>query len=483
MYRNKWKKAGLFLMAAVLTGCGTADSTAQKEEPEVVTVWNYYNGPQKKAFDDLVQEFNETVGKEKQIVVEAVSMGALDGLIEAISDSAEGKVGSAKLPQLSSAYPDTAFELDQKGLLADIRPYLTEEELDTYVKAYLDEGQFSDDGSIKILPIAKSTEVFTLNMTAWEPFAEGTGADLSELSTWEGVAQTAERYYQWTDEKTPEPEDGKAFFGRDAMSNYMLAGSSQLGHDILQVKNGKLTLDFDEDAMRRLWECYYLPYVKGYYIAEGRFRSDDLKMGNLISYVGSTSGALYTPDKILYEDGSCEDITCAILPVPNFADTEPVAVQQGGGMVLFQGEKQTEQAAVEFLKWFTDVEANSRFCIESGYLPVRKEANSMEFLDRTIEEAGMEIPEVLRLNLVTGMEEVSQYTLYTTKPFASGNDARSILADTITEYAGTDRETVKQKLKEGLSLSEAVEALEPESRFLQWYQETDEKLRGLSTQK
>lgn len=483
MYRKKQRILSLFLMAGLLTGCGTSDDTAKKEKPEVITVWNYYNGPQKNAFDSLVQEFNETLGKEKQIIVESVSMGSLDALIQAISDSAEEKVGSSKLPQLSFSYPDTAFVLDNKGLLADIRQYLTEEELDTYVDAYLEEGEISDDGSVKILPIAKSTEVFTLNMTAWEPFAEETGVELSALSTWEGVAQTAEKYYQWTDAKTAEPEDGKAFFGRDAMANYMLVGSSQLGHDILQVKDGNLTLDFHEEAMRKLWECYYLPYVKGYYVDEGRFRSDDLKMGSLIAYVGSTSGALYTPEKVIYEDGSSEDITCSILPVPNFAGTTPAAVQQGGGMVLFRGQKQTEQAAVEFLKWFTNVEANGKFCIESGYLPVCKEANSMEFLDKTVEENDMEIPEVLRMNLLTGMEEVNQYKLYTTKPFAFGNDARGILEDTIVEYARADREVVEQMLKDGSNLSEAVETLNPESRFSQWYEETYEKLKGLSVQK
>lgn len=479
-YRSR-KIIAIFLIAGILTGCGAPASDVQKsEKPEIVTVWNYYNGPQKEAFDSLVQQFNETVGKEKNIIVEAVSKGSLASLIEDVSESAEEKVGSEKLPQLCSAYADTALELDQKGLLADIKPYLTKKELETYVEAYLKEGQFSDDGSIKILPTAKSTEVFTLNATAWEPFAKETGAELSELSTWEGVAQTAEKYYKWTDQKTPEPEDGKAFFGRDAVANYMLAGSSQLGHDILNVKNGKLELDFDEQTMKKLWDAYYIPYIKGYYTEEGKFRSDDLKMGSLIAYVGATSGALYTPEKVVYEDGSSEDITCGILPVPNFEGTKPVAVQQGGGMVLFQGEKKTEQAAVEFLKWFTDKEANLKFCIESGYLPVRKDANNRELLEQVIEESGAKIPEVLRQNLFIGMEEVNNYTLYTTEPFPSGNDARTVLGSTITEYAKTDREAVKKMIQDGSGINEAVEALKPDERFSQWYQETYKKLKGFS---
>lgn len=480
MYKKNLGIAGIVFAFVMLSGCTASAEEEKSEGPEVITVWSYYNGPQKEAFDRLVEEFNETEGKDKEIVIKAVSKGTLEGLNQAVSDSAEEKIASEKLPQLAFAYADTALELDQKGLLADIRQYLSDEEVDSYVNAYMEEGQFSDDGAIKILPTAKATEVLTVNLTAWEPFAAETGADLAQLSTWEGVVQISEQYYQWTDEKTPEPEDGKAFFGRDAMANYMLSGSAQLGHDILQVEDGKMKLDFNKEAMHKLWDAYYLPYIKGYYIGEGKFRSGDLKVGNLVAYVGSTSGALYTPDKVIYEDGSTEDIVCDVLPVPNFEGTEPMAVQQGGGMMLFKSEEKTEKAAVEFMKWFTNAEENMEFCLETGYLPVRKAANSVEVLDKAIEETQKEIPEILRLNLLTAMEEVNKYQLYTTKPFSGGSGVRGILGSAITEYAAADREAVKKMLKEGLSVSEAVEELKTEARFEQWYQETNEKLKGFS---
>ena len=39
------------------------------------------------------------------------------------------------MPSLCAAYTDMAFKLNQKGLLADMKPYLTEEELAAYVDA------------------------------------------------------------------------------------------------------------------------------------------------------------------------------------------------------------------------------------------------------------------------------------------------------------------------------------------------------------
>ena len=43
------------------------------DKPLSITIWHYYNGAQQVAFDELVNEFNETVGKEKGIFVKGYS--------------------------------------------------------------------------------------------------------------------------------------------------------------------------------------------------------------------------------------------------------------------------------------------------------------------------------------------------------------------------------------------------------------------------
>lgn len=49
--------------------------------------------------------------------------------------------------------------------MVDLKEYLTQEEQDKYIKSYIEEGEFSGDGSLKIFPTAKSTEIFMLNKT------------------------------------------------------------------------------------------------------------------------------------------------------------------------------------------------------------------------------------------------------------------------------------------------------------------------------
>lgn len=83
-----------------------------------------------------------------------------------------------------------------------------------------------------------------------------------------------------------------------------------------------MTLQLDREIMRKLWDCYYVPTVKGYFGSFGRFRSDDAKTGDIIALVGSTAGATYFPDQVNMEDGASYTIECTMLPVPTFAGGE-----------------------------------------------------------------------------------------------------------------------------------------------------------------
>lgn len=220
-----------------LVGCGGAQSTAQgNTEPVNLSVWTYYNGDQLESFNKLVDTFNNTVGKEKNITVESYSQGSVNDLETQVMAAAQGKVGASAMPNIFMAYADTAYAMDQMGELADLAPYFTDEERAAYVDSYLTEGDFDDSGSIKIFPVAKSTELLFLNDTDWKLFAAATGARYSDLETVEGLVKTAEAYYNWTDAQTDTPNDGKALFGRDAIANYMLIGAKELSdtesHDI-----------------------------------------------------------------------------------------------------------------------------------------------------------------------------------------------------------------------------------------------------------
>ena len=59
--------------------------------------------------------------------------------------------------------------------------------------------------------------------------------------------------------------------------------------------------------MRTLWDNYYVPFIKGYFSASGRFHSDDVKTGNIIAYVGSSSSATFFPTQVIADDMDSHD--------------------------------------------------------------------------------------------------------------------------------------------------------------------------------
>lgn len=450
-----------------LVGCGGAQSTAQgNTEPVNLSVWTYYNGDQLGSFNKLVDTFNNTVGKEKNITVESYSQGSVNDLEAQVMAAAQGKVGASAMPNIFMAYADTAYAMDQMDELADLAPYFTDEERAAYVDSYLTEGDFDDSGSIKIFPVAKSTELLFLNDTDWKLFAAATGAQYSDLETVEGLVKTAEAYYNWTDAQTDTLNDGKALFGRDAMANYMLIGAKELGETIFDVKDGKMTMGMSEDVARKLWDNYYVPYIKGWAAASGHFRSDDIKIGSILAYIGSNSSATYFPTQVMLSDTESHDIELKVLPTPHFEGCEKVSVQQGAGMAVAKTTDAEVEASVVFLKWFTQPENNIAFAVGSGYLPVTHAANDMD----AIHSSGLTLTGNMENVLMEAVDAVNTNELYTTKAFEGGTDARSKLNYSMSDLATADRATVEERLAAGESAEEAEAEFLTDEYFEAWYQ-------------
>ena len=468
------RKVVLCLLGTVLTASLFSGCAGKKSDPVTITVWTYYNGDQLDTFNDLTEKFNDTVGKKKGITVESKSLGTAEELETNVLAAADGEVGASEVPNIFSAYADTAYNMDQKDMLVDLSDYLTDKEKDEYVEEYLKEGDFSDDGSIKIFPVAKSTELLFLNDTDWKKFASETGADYEDLKTIEGLVDTAEKYYNWTDAQTLEADDGKAMFGRDAMANYILLGAKELGCDIFEVKDGKMTLNFDKDVVRKLWDNYYVPYVKGYFASSGRFRSDDVKTGNVIGYVGSTSSATFFPSQVSDDSGESHDISLKVLPCPKFKDGDDYAVQQGAGMVVTKGSEDEIRASVEFLKWFTESENNIEFSVGSGYLPVTKEANNID----KIKEVNSNVSSSMEEILSESVNEINNNNLYYMHSFAESNDARTALQQAFGDTAQQDRDTVLERISEGQTAEEAEADFLSDEYFEKWYQDVLSELQA-----
>ncbi|MDR0957813.1 MAG: extracellular solute-binding protein [Clostridiales bacterium] len=465
------------LIATLLVGCGQKFKLDPKN-PITITVWHYYGGAVLNAFDRMLEEFNSTVGKKKGIIIEGNSFGHVDELEKAVTSSANKEVGSKDMPNIFSAYADIAYGIEQRGLLANLDNYLSEDVLNMYEDSFIEEGRIGNNGELKIFPIAKSTEALMLNDTDWLPFAQAENISYDDISTMEGMAETAKLYYEWTDKQTPdEPNDGKALFGRDAPASLFIISSRQFGTEIFTASGGKGTVNLDETIMRKIWDCYYVPFISGYYAANGRFRSDDTKVGDILSYVGSTSSSAFFPKEVTV-DGVQHPIQAKVLPAPAFNGGEKVFVQQGAGMVVTSATPEEEYASVEFLKWFTAPENNIVFSGLSGYLPVQKKALDYDLIMKTLSENDITVDSVTDATIETVLAEIKNGAMYTSKAFAGATEARSILDNSLPNKAVADRQTVIELLSQGKTLDEAVAEFNTDENFNTWLDDMSQQLQA-----
>lgn len=465
------------MAASLFTACKSSKTEEAKtvkldpDNPVTLKIWHYYNGNQQVTFDKLLEKFNATVGKEKGIYVEGYGHGSVADLEKAITSSVNEEVGAEDMPDIFSTYADTAYAIQKKGKLADLSEYFTKKEISKYVDSYIKEGYLNNDKKLYLLPVAKSSEVMMLNKTDWESFAKATHTSIKELKTIEGITAVAKKYYDWTDAKTPNvPNDGKAFYGRDSMANYFVIGMKQMGKEIFEVKDGKVTVNTDKKLLKRLWENYYVPYVSGYFAAYGKFRSDDVKTGNILAYTGSTSSAFYFPQRV-EGDTSSHAIDYQVLEAPVMKGGKNYKVQQGAGMAVTKSDDQHEYAATVFLKWFSKKEQNLEFVCQSSYLPVLKEANSMKSVDKVVKEKKIKMDSKTYDCLKSILDNFDHTNFYTTRTFKNGYNMRKVLDYNLSDRAAADKETIDKEIKAGASRDSVLKKYTSDKSFENWYKE------------
>lgn len=463
------------MAASLFTACKsskTEEAKTVKLDPDnlvTLKIWHYYNGTQQATFDQLLEKFNSTAGKEKGIYVEGYGHGSVGDLEKAITSSVNEEVGAEDMPDIFSTYADTAYAIQKEGKLADLSEYFTKKELSKYIDSYIKEGYLNNDKKLYLLPVAKSSEVMLLNKTDWEPFAKATGTSVDELKTMEGITKVAKKYYDWTDAKTPNtPNDGKAFYGRDSMANYFVIGMKQMGKEIFEVKDGKVTVNTDKKLLKRLWENYYVPYVSGYFAAYGKFRSDDVKTGNILAYTGSTSSAFYFPQRV-EGDASSHAIDYQVLEAPVMKGGKNYKVQQGAGMAVTKSDEKHEYAATVFLKWFSKKEQNLEFVCQSSYLPVLKEANSMKSVDKVVKEKKIKMDSKTYDCLKSILDNFDKIDFYTSKTFENGYSMRKVLDYNLSDRAAADKAAIDKEIKAGASRDSVLKKYTSDKSFENWY--------------
>jgi len=325
------------------------------------------------------------------------------------------------------------------GRLVDLGKYLSSADLSKFQPDFLAEGRFSTGGpaGLYILPIAKSSEVVVLNRTAWQKFAAENSRYANPQETfaiWETIVQAAEAYQVWT--------GGQALIGFDSLANFILTGSRQLGVRLMDASEGKPLLNLDREALRQIWNVYYIGTVEGSIGGQALYRSDDLASGDLIAAVVSTASGTWLLEQVK-NDQENYPVELAVLPYPVFRGGEPVCVQQGAGMAVLRSDTSHEAASAIFLDWLIRPEQNIGFTVSSSYLPVTGQALQSQLLRDIMQQAaeGHVATPAAAQCLDVFLSQMETHSLYYPGAFYGSSQIRNYLENSLIEAAKSARQS------------------------------------------
>ena len=141
------KALSLFAVIALLlfsfVGC-SRNQTQNRDNLITLSIWHVYGGQVDSPLNDVIDEFNQTVGKDQGIQVEVTMVSNTNNIHKDVIASASGDPGAATLPDLFVSYPKTVLSMPDDSVLVDFQDYFSEEELAAFIPQFLKEGKIHD---------------------------------------------------------------------------------------------------------------------------------------------------------------------------------------------------------------------------------------------------------------------------------------------------------------------------------------------------
>ena len=154
------RRTFLALAAAVpglwLTGCGGSKTLLSPKGPTMVSIWHVYGEQTDSPMNRLLTEFNDTVGKEKGVLLNVTNMTNSAVIGSQLQEAQSGKPGALDLPDLFSAHPADAEALGVEKLV-DWNDWFSAEEMAAYVPGFVQDGVIAEKQIV--FPVSKSTQL------------------------------------------------------------------------------------------------------------------------------------------------------------------------------------------------------------------------------------------------------------------------------------------------------------------------------------
>ena len=283
MKRKMMLGATALVSAATLFGCGNETKSEEGvevitkiEQPITIEFWHSMSGAFTDTITEIVNDFNNTVGAEKGITVNAVYQGGY----EDVKAKTVASIKAGNSPEIVQGTVNNIMEYIQSGYVQALDDYIFNEEIgienfdDIYEVYRQENSSYLSDGKFYSLPFAKSTDLLYYNETFF------TEHGLTPPTTWEEAEIVAKQITDIT---------GKPSLSIDNLPNYLITYLFQNDAEYTG-KNGELLFNNPTtlEALKMLEKNFGLGTWR--IAGEDKYSSAPFLAENIQMYIGSSAG-------------------------------------------------------------------------------------------------------------------------------------------------------------------------------------------------
>ena len=381
----------LILLFPILAG-------GNSEDESIVTIWHSNSGSIGTAFDEIVDNFNETVGKEKGIEIEAIYQGAANDVLTKVKAAAAANVSS--LPDIAQLDATAALDMMNSDYL--VLPETLGVDTSLVMESAI-ESLMSERGLLAV-PFNASSLLFYYNKTLFDSLglsAPETIDDFTAIAPLLGEKTEDGTITRYAFAGVPATYELGAFIGAQKGLSYFV--NNENGHTGTPTK----VLFEEEGTFAEFLVHWKNLYDTGYVSNITSGISTEFAAGRTATMLASSSNL----STVLNTVSDRFEVGTAFVPKTN--DEATGGVNIGGGAMFAFTDNENVRTVLEYL---ISEGVQLEWAEKTGYMPVNTGLSDndeyLAFLDSNPQfKVAMEQTEVSNPKL-TGVWLPSAYQIY-----------------------------------------------------------------------
>ncbi|MBN1327589.1 MAG: ABC transporter substrate-binding protein [Candidatus Cloacimonetes bacterium] len=383
-------KIFIIIFVLLITACGQkSGSSAGKTE---VVFWHAMGGPLGDALTQLVDEFNSS---RDDIFIKAINMGNYTALSQKLMAS----IQTGNQPNLSQAYEAWTANMIEGDVLVPVSDFIEQdpdfgpEDLQDFFPVFINSNTIN--GKLWTFPFNKSVMVMYYNKDIL--FQNNIDPDKPPV-TWSEFRDYCRILTQDKDGDGVIDQHGTSLkISAWKFENLLL----QAGGEIMSEDNKTALFNSEAGILALDFLTNILNVDKTGYLSPGYEGQNDFLASKVAMYEDSSVSLAY-----MQRTGIDFNLGVAAIPVK---DTRRNVISGTNVAIFRTNDKKVENAAWEFVKWFTATEQTAKWSGLTYYMPVRKSAFEEEILKNRMSESP-EIASVYdQLNYATFEPQISEW--------------------------------------------------------------------------